>query len=63
LTHDLLGGFMDSSSSLDAIAVFPEVTISGGLERELTTNRMRGVSEEDGLIMSAEGVGISYGIY
>jgi hypothetical protein len=54
---------MDSSSSLDAIAVFPEVTISGGLERELTTNIMRGVSEEDGLIMSAEGVGISYGIY
>jgi hypothetical protein len=33
LTHDLLGGFVDSSSSSGALVIFPEVTIFGGLEK------------------------------
>jgi hypothetical protein len=50
---------VDSSSSSDALAVFPDVTISGGSGRELATEGMTCVSwvEEDGLTMSAEGVG------
>jgi len=34
LTHDLLEGFVDSSSYSDALVVFQEVTIFGGSRRE-----------------------------
>jgi len=54
---------MDSSSSSDALAVFPEVTISGGSRRESAAEGMTDVSwvEEDGLTILAEGVGSSSG--
>jgi hypothetical protein len=64
LTHDLLGGFVDSFSSLETLAVFPDVTFTGGSGRESAAERMAGVSwvEEDGLTILAEGVGSSSGM-
>jgi hypothetical protein len=76
LTHDLLEGFMDSSSSSDALTIFPKVTIFGESGRESVVEEMIGgsgrvsVAEgmtdvswvEDGLTISAEGVGSSSGM-
>jgi hypothetical protein len=44
LTHNLLGGFVDSSSSSDALGVFPKVTIFGGSGRESAAKGMTVVS-------------------
>jgi hypothetical protein len=50
---------VDSSSSSEVLAVFPDVIFTGGSIRESAAEGMTGVSwvEEDGLTMSAEGVG------
>jgi hypothetical protein len=42
LTHDLLGGFVDSSLSSNALTVFQEVTIFGESGKESAVEEMTG---------------------